>query len=59
MRAISVGNGQMCNITMKEIANALDCMHDQQTVLLTGGGENQWKNLMNLSARAAKRDTTA
>ena len=30
---VCVGNGQMCNITMKPIMNSLDCMHDQQAVL--------------------------
>lgn len=33
---VCIGNGQMCNITMQEIANALDCMHDQQAVMLLG-----------------------
>lgn len=32
--AVSVGNGQMCNITMQPISNALDCMHDQQAILM-------------------------
>lgn len=31
--AVCIGNGQMCNITMKPIANGLDCMHDQQAVM--------------------------
>ena len=26
----------MCNITMQPIANTLDCMHDQQAVLMDG-----------------------
>ena len=34
--AVSVGNGQMCNITMQPIANSLDCMHDQQAVITYG-----------------------
>lgn len=34
--ALCVGNGPMCNITMQEISNALDCMHDQQAVLMQG-----------------------
>ena len=34
--ALCVGNGQMCNITMQPIANTLDCMHDQQAVLMDG-----------------------
>ena len=31
---LSIGNGQMDNITMKPIANTLDTMHDPQAVLL-------------------------
>ena len=34
--ALCVGNGQMCNITMQEISNTLDCMHDQQAILMQG-----------------------
>lgn len=34
--AVCVGNGQMCNITMQPVANTLDCMHDQQAVLMDG-----------------------
>ena len=34
--AVCVGNGQMCNITMAEVSNTLDCMHDQQAVLMQG-----------------------
>lgn len=33
--AVCVGNGQMCNITMSEIGNSLDCMHDQQAVMVS------------------------
>lgn len=32
-----MGNGQLCQITMKPIANALDCMHDAQAVVVRGG----------------------
>lgn len=38
----------MCNITMQEIANTLDCMHDQQFVVgqtvenISGGGYQQY-----------------
>ena len=32
--AYSVGNGQLNQITMSEQANTLDCMHDQQCVLV-------------------------
>jgi len=31
---LCIGNGQMCNITMQEISNSLDCMHDQQAILM-------------------------
>lgn len=31
--AVCIGNGQMCNITMKPIANTLDCMHDHQAIM--------------------------
>lgn len=34
--AVCVGNGQMCNITMAEVSNTLDCMHDQQAILMQG-----------------------
>lgn len=34
--AVCVGNGQMQNITMQPISNALDCMHDQQAVTTEG-----------------------
>lgn len=32
--ALCVGNGQMCNITMKPTGNTLDTMHDQQAVMV-------------------------
>lgn len=32
--ALCVGNGQMCKITMAEVSNTLDCMHDQQAILM-------------------------
>lgn len=38
-QALSIGNGQMCNITMKPVANTLDCMHDQQAVIKSESGE--------------------
>lgn len=34
--AVSIGNGQLANMSMKPIANAMDCMHDQQAVLTDG-----------------------
>ena len=36
--ALCMGNGQLAQITMAQISNTLDCMHDQQAVLI--GGEN-------------------
>lgn len=39
MEAIAIGNGQMCNMAMKPIANTLDLMHDQQAILIGGGIE--------------------
>lgn len=32
-RAVSVGNGQLNQMSMSPIANALDCMHDHQAVM--------------------------
>lgn len=40
MRAISIGNGQLHNVNMTEITNPLDCMHDQQAILMSGGGDS-------------------
>ena len=34
--AICIGNGQLHNISMAEQMNTLDCMHDQQAVLVDG-----------------------
>lgn len=34
--AVCAGNGQLHNATMKPVANALDCMHDQQAVVTDG-----------------------
>lgn len=34
--ALCVGNGQLHNISMSEQMNTLDCMHDQQAVLVDG-----------------------
>lgn len=34
---VSVGNGQLNQMTMSEVANALDVMHDQQAILRGGG----------------------
>ena len=34
--ALCVGNGQLHNISMAEQMNTLDCMHDQQAVLVNG-----------------------
>lgn len=40
--AVCVGNGQMCNITMAPVSNTLDCMHDQQAVLMEGGPHRKY-----------------
>ena len=40
--ALCVGNGQMCNITMSQIGNTLDCMHDQQANMHEGTGKRKW-----------------
>lgn len=45
--ALCIGNGQMCNMSMKPIANSLDTMHDQQAVMAWGldrAAYNQGKN---------------
>jgi hypothetical protein len=45
--ALCIGNGQMCNMSMKPIANSLDTMHDQQAVMTWGldrAAYNQGKN---------------
>jgi DNA (cytosine-5)-methyltransferase 1 len=45
--ALCIGNGQMCNMAMKPIANSLDTMHDQQAVMTWGldrAAYNQGKN---------------
>ena len=36
LEARSIGNGQLNQISMSEKANALDCMHDHQAVLMSG-----------------------
>lgn len=35
-KPVCVGNGQLNQIAMKEVTNSLDCMHDQQAVLMNG-----------------------
>lgn len=37
-RALSVGNGQINQMSMSEQCNTLDTMHDQQAILIGGGG---------------------
>ena len=34
-----VGNGQLHQVQLQETVGALNCMHDQQAVLILGGGE--------------------
>lgn len=36
MKALCAGNGQLHQMAMDEIANTLDCMHDQQMILRGG-----------------------
>lgn len=59
--AVCVGNGQMDNITMKSIANGLDCMHDQQAVMTYGldrASFNQGQNaLYDFSVEEEKAQT--
>ena len=35
-KVLSIGNGQLHQITMAEQSNTLDCMHDQQAILYSG-----------------------
>lgn len=39
MRALSIGNGQLHQMSMSEQCNCLDNMHDKQAVLIGGGTE--------------------
>lgn len=46
---LTIGNGQIDNMSMSETANTLDCMHDQQAVMITAvdcrnGTENETTN---------------
>lgn len=46
---LSIGNGQMDNMSMSNVGNSLDCMHDQQAVLIAAvdcrnGVENEHTN---------------
>ena len=34
MKVIAIGNGQLNQMSMQEISNSLDCMHDKQAVLI-------------------------
>ena len=38
---VCIGNGQMCNITMRDLANTLDTMHDKQAVMVYGIDSNK------------------
>lgn len=47
MIALSIGNGQLHQFGMEPIARPLDCMHDQQAVLIDvscGGGYDQMEH---------------
>lgn len=39
MRAYCIGNGQLDQLKMSEAVGALNCMHDQQAIITTGGVE--------------------
>ena len=38
MKALSIGNGQLNQMSMSEQCNCLDTMHDKQAILIGGGG---------------------
>ena len=48
MGTYSIGNGQLHQMTMEQIANTLDCMHDQQMII--GGGVTRWTGNMCFAA---------
>lgn len=54
MKAYCGGNGQLCNITMQEISNTLDCMHDQQMTVIE---ESKWIFFLRSRVRFARTAT--
>ena len=46
--AVSIGNGQLEQITMSEVANTLSLIHDQQAVLIERNGESFLRRLTEL-----------
>ena len=38
MKAKCIGNGQLHQVELSEMVGALNCMHDQQALLIEGGG---------------------
>jgi len=42
MKWLCAGNGQLHQMSMMEVTNTLDCMHDQQ--ILVGGAEKDMNN---------------
>lgn len=43
-KALSIGNGQLHQITMSEQCNTLDCMHSHQMILHPGSGTTEPNN---------------
>lgn len=41
MKALAMGNGQLHQMSMAEVSNPLDCMHDKQAILTDGGGTSE------------------
>lgn len=39
-KAMCIGNGQLAQLKMSNLIGTLNCMHDQQAVMIIGGGQN-------------------
>ena len=46
MRAYCGGNGQLHQVSMSEVTNTLDCMHDQQMIVGGGGSMSERKYVL-------------
>ena len=57
MNAVSVGNGQLHQMGMTETANALDCMHDAQAILVKRNTETEGGDGMNGAKSVVRRLT--
>lgn len=44
MKTFCIGNGQLDQLHLQKAVGALNCMHDQQAILLGGGGEMTSEN---------------